>query len=266
MRETKSKSAIRGDARTMRNIIRISCVSLLALLCSFPALAQDSRLSAVEILNKVDDVANAPKDQSYTSKIVLIDRLGGEKIQELIILQKGRDKRLAKVLSPADQKGIAFLTLPDGVQYLYLPAFAKAQRIDSALKDMSFTGTDFTYEDMEAGRQSDKWDPTVVKRDQDTIVLEMKPKPGKTSGYSKLVMWVSSANYVPTRVEHFDKNGKLCKVLTREKIQLVGGYWVAMETTMEDLKKQHKTKMIISDMRFDTNIPDSRFTEPAMGK
>jgi len=250
----------------MKKIVGIACVSLLALLSSFPALGQDSGLSAVEILNKVDDVANAPKDQSYTLKMVLIDRLGGEKNQELIMLQKGRSKRLAKVLSPADQKGIAFLTLPDGVQYLYLPAFGKAQRLDSALKDMSFTGTDFTYEDMEAGRQSDKWNPTVVKRDQDTIVLEMKPKPGKTSAYSRLVMWVSSANYVPTRVEHFDKNGKLYKVLVREKIQLVGGYWVAMETTMEDLKKQHKTKMIISDMQFDTGIPDGRFTDLAMGK
>ena len=79
-------------------------------------------------------------------------------------------------------------------------------------------------------------------------------------------MWVSAANYVPTRVEHYDKNGKLYKVLVREKILLVGGYWVAMETTMEDLKKQHKTKMIISDMQFDTSIPDSRFTAVAMGK
>jgi outer membrane lipoprotein-sorting protein len=256
----------RGGISSMKKIMGIASVLFLAFLPAFPAAAQQSGLSAVDILNKVDDVVNAPKDQTYSLKIVLIDKSGTEKTQELLMLQKGRDKRLAKVLSPADQKGIAFLSLPDGVQYLYLPAFGKAQRLDSLLKNTSFSGTDFSYEDMEAGRESDRWDPTIVKQDQDTIVLEMKPKPGKTSDYSKLIMWVRSNSFVPTRVEHYDKNGKLYKVLVRDNIQLVGGYWIAMEMTMEDLKKQHKTKMITSDMQFDTGLPDSRFTELAMTK
>ena len=242
------------------------CGVCLAILSAFPARAAESGLSAVDVLTRVDDVVNAPRDQSYTLKIVLIDRAGREKTQELVMVQKGRDKRLAKVLSPADQKGIAFLTLPEGVQYLYLPAFGKAQKLDAAFKTMSFTGTDFTYEDMEAGNQADRWDPTILKQDQDTIVLEMKPKAGKASAYSKLIMWVGAANFVPTRIEHYDKNGKLAKVLVRDKIQLVGDYWVALETTMEDVKKQHKTKMIFTDVRFDMGISDAQFTAGAMGK
>lgn len=250
----------------MKTHAAVALVALLSLLGPLPAAAQDNALSALDILNKVDDAVNGAKDQSYTLKIVLTDRNGAQKTQEFLMLQKGRDKRLARVLSPADLRGISFLSLAGGVQYLYLPAFGKAQRIESHIMNSSFTGTDFTYEDMEAGRQSDRWDPQIVRQDQDAIVLSMTPKKGTTSDYSKVVMQIRPDNFVPVRIEHYDKDGKLFKVLVRDKLQQVQGYWVAMETTMEDLKKKHKTTMMISDMKFDTGIPDERFTDRAMGQ
>lgn len=236
-----------------------------ALVCS-PVSAQETTLSAIDVLNKVDDAVNGAKDQTYTMKLILTDRVGVQKTQELQMWQKGRDKRLARYIAPPLQKGIAFLSLPDNVQYLYLPAFGKAQKITSQLMGTSFTGTDFTYEDMEAGRESDRWDPTILKQDQDTIILELRPKAGRTSAYARLVMTVRADTFMPVRLEHYDKAGKLIKVLVRDKLQQVDGYWVAMGTTMEDLTKQHKTTMILSEVRFDTGIPDDRFTEGAMGR
>jgi outer membrane lipoprotein-sorting protein len=244
--------------------VNVALIILLALLPVTGAAAQDNGPSAIDILNKVDDAVNGAKDQTYTLKIVLIDKNGKEKTQELLMLQKGKDKRLAKILAPADQKGISFLSLADGVQYLYLPAFAKAQRIDSHIMNTNFTGTDFSYEDMEAGRQSDRWDPRVARQDQDVTVLEMTPKAGHPSAYGKLLMWVRADNFVPVRIEHYDTTGTLVKVLVRESLQQVQGYWVAMSTTMEDVKRKHKTQMIISDMKFDTGISDQRFTDSGM--
>ena len=110
----------------LRNFIVLS-IGILVSQCW----AQEEQISAAEILSNVDDVINAPKDQNLMIKLILIDKNGEEKWREMKMLQKGSDKRMVKFLSPAEQKGIAFLSLPDDIMYLYLPAFKKIRRIAS---------------------------------------------------------------------------------------------------------------------------------------
>ena len=63
----------------------------------------------MKILQNVDNILNAPKDQILTIVAHIVDRRGNENTRELNMFQKGSDKRLAKFLTPADQKGIGFL-------------------------------------------------------------------------------------------------------------------------------------------------------------
>ena len=235
----------------------------LSAICIFTqCLAQAQPLSnPVLILNKVDDVINAPKDQDYKVKLVLIDSKGSEKEREMTMLQKGSDKRVVKFLSPADQKGIAFLSLPNDMMYLYLPAFKKTRRIASHVKNTNFAGTDFTYEDMEAIRYADKWVPELTSSENNKYVLQLLPKATGLSDYSKLVMTVRADNFYPERIDHYNKSGKLCKIMTRDGIEQIDGYWVCTESQMDDLKAKHKTRMIITGMKLDTGLSEDKFTE-----
>lgn len=223
--------------------------------------AQEKAIDASAILAKMDDVTNAPKDQQMNMKLILIDKSGQEKTREMAMFQKGSDKRFAKFLSPADQKGIAFLSLPDDIMYLYLPAFKKTRRIASHIKNTKFAGTDFTYEDMEAKKYSEKWNPVLLRKEADSYVLQLNPKEGMKSDYSKLIMWVRTDNFCATKIEHYDKANKLCKVMVREKIEKVKEYWVSKELQMEDLKENHKSKMVLEDVKFDNGLSDDIFTE-----
>ena len=74
-------------------------------------------------------------------------------------------------------------------------------------------------------------------------------------------MWVRADNFYPTRIEHYDRAGKLYKVMLREKIEMVGKYWISKESEVEDLKAKHKTKMILEDVKFDSGLFDEMFTE-----
>jgi len=238
------------------------------LLVAYPFMCQSGNLNAEEltltasqILEKVDDIINAPKDQDLKIKLVLIDKEGKEKIREMSMLQKGSDKRMVKFLSPADQKGIAFLSLPDDIMYLYLPAFKKVRRIASHVKNTKFAGTDFTYEDMEAKRYLEKWLPELIKKEDSHYILQLNPKEGVKTDYSKLIMWVRTDNFYPTKIEHYDKGNKLYKVMVREKIEKVKEYWISKQSEMEDLKEKHKTKMLLEDVKFDSGLSDEFFTE-----
>ena len=185
--------------------------------------------TADQILKKLDDVMNAPRDQKMKQKVELIDKRGNSKIRVLQVSQKGSDRRMAKFLSPADQKGIAFLSLPNDVIYLYLPAFKKVRRIATHVKNTKFAGTDFTYEDMEAKRYADKWIPELLKTEANHYIIQIKPKKGVRTDYSKIKLQVRKDNFYPVKVEFFNKGGRLFKILKTKNIQKVGKYWTAKQ-------------------------------------
>lgn len=244
------KKCILSSLLILSMIMSVSCVW-----------AQEKQLTASETLKLIDDVINAPKDQDSKVKLILVDKDGKEEVRETSMFQKGSDKRMVKFLSPASQRGIAFLSLPDDIMYLYLPAFKKVRRIASHVKNTKFAGTDFTYEDMEAKRYSEKYIPELLKKEENYYILQLKPKEGVKTDYSKLIMWVRVDNFYPTKIEHYDRGNKLYKVMIREKIEKVGEYWTSKESEMEDLKAEHKTKMIIVDVKFDSGLADEIFTK-----
>jgi len=234
------------------------------ILISRPLSAQQP--SAEQILTKFESVINAPKDQDLRAKLVLIDSKGNEKERTITMLQKGDDKRLVRFLTPADQRGIGFLGLRNDVQYIYLPAFKKVRRIASHIKNQSFAGTDFTYDDIGTLKYSDDYNPKLAKTTAEHYVLELTPKEGKNKDYGKLKIWVRKDIFYPVKTEFYDKGGKLWKVMERRNIESISKYWVSEEVEVKDLKDEHSTKMILSEIKFDTKLSDDLFTERNLEK
>ena len=237
------------------NTVKISVLlSALFLLTGLNANAQDANT----ILSKMDDVMYSPKDMSSITKIILIDKAGKEKTREATMIQKGTDKRLFRFTAPSSQAGIATLSLPDDVMYMYLPAFGKERRISSSVKSQKFAGTDFAYDDMEAKLYSEKYTPKLIKTEADVYVLELTPI-SKKSAYSKLIVNIHKSDYYPTYMEYYDKGNHKIKEATYQ-FEKIGEYWNAKEIKMTDLKKNHITKMIMSNVKYDQGLTDDDFT------
>ncbi len=217
------------------------------------AKAQD----AGTILKKMDDILYAPKDMTGTNRIILIDKNGKQEIREAYIKQKGTDKRIMRFTAPASQAGIAVLALPDDIMYLYLPAFGKERRISAGVKNQNFAGTDFSYDDMESKPYSEKYTPKLLQEEADAYVLEMTPK-GR-SDYSRITVTVNKTHFYPEMMEYYDKGNTKVKV-AKYTFEKTGGYWNTAEIEMTDLKKNHKTKMQMSDVTYDTGLSDDEFT------
>ena len=212
---------------------------------------------ASSILKKMDDVMYSPKDLTGKNKIVLIDKSGKQESREATIQQKGNDKRMFRFTSPASQAGISVLSLPDDVMYLYLPAFGKERRIATSAKNQNFAGTDFSYDDMESKPYSVKFTPKLIRTDANAFVLELTPK--GPSDYSKVVVNIDKINYYPELMEYYDKGNNKIKE-AKYTFNKVGNYWNASEIEMTDLKKNHKTKMQMSDAKYDMGLSDDDFT------
>ncbi len=243
---------------------RLNIVLVLALVFFIPGGA--FALTGDEVLKRAEDVMNAPKDRTINEKMILLKSDGSKKERTILVHQKGSDKRLFVFLSPADVKGVGFLSLTENTMYLYMPAFRKIRRIASHIKNETFMGTDFSYEDLSETEYTDEYAAVLKKKEANQYVLELTPKPGADVSYSKLRMWVDEKTFFPVKTEYFSKRGKLIKRLTSENVEKVDGYWVPMKLTMETLKSGHRTILEVAKIRHDNGLSDKFFTKRNLKK
>jgi outer membrane lipoprotein-sorting protein len=237
---------------------KLKIKTIMTTLLLVAALSSANAQDANAILKKMDDVMYSPKDMTGITKIVLIDKAGKESTREANIIQKGNNKRIFRFTAPASQAGIAVLSLPDDVMYLYMPAFGKVRRISSSVKSQNFAGTDFSYDDMESIPYAEKYTPKLLPEEDDVYVLELTPMSPKST-YSKLIVKVHKTNYYPVSMEYYDRGNKKIKEAVYQ-FKKIGNYWNAAEIKMTDLKKNHVTKMLMSDVKYDQGISDDDFT------
>jgi len=212
---------------------------------------------AAAILKKMDDIMYSPRDMVARNRITLIDRNGREEVREALVMQKGNDKRLMRFTAPASQAGISVLSLPNDVMYLYLPAFGRERRIASSAKNQNFAGTDFSYEDMESVPFSQKYTPKLLREGPQVYVLELTPK-GR-SEYSKLIVHINKTHFYPELMEFYNRGNNKIKE-ARYVFKKVGNYFNASEIEMADLRRNHRTRMEMFDVKYDTGLTDDEFT------
>lgn len=231
--------------------------SLLLVMLLFSCIWDIKAQDAASILAKMDKILFSPKDKQGKITIILTDKSGKEKVREATMLQKGRDKKLYRYTKPESQAGIATLSLSNDVMWLYMPAFGKPKRISMLAKDQSFTGTDFSYEDMANTPYSDRYTPTLLSSEGNIYLLKLIPKSGK-SNYSKLFVKIDKANGYPVTMEFFNRMDKKFKEADY-KYEKVGEYWNATEVIMKDYEKNHATKILIQEVKFDQGLSDDLF-------
>lgn len=245
-------------SRKMKKLVKTtSLISILILSLSTILFA---KVDPMEIVRKGDEVVNAPKDAYIRSRMELIDSKGFKNVRESEMYQKGKDKRLVRFLSPADQKGIAFLSLPDDIMYLYLPAFHKIRKIAPHVKNQKFAGTDLTYDDLSAFELAKAHRAELVEEKKDYYIIKLIPNDPTGKEYTYLHVWYRKDNFYPIRTEYYDEKGNMIKILERKNLELINGYWISLELYVKDLKTNHITHSYIQEVKFDIGLKDSVFT------
>jgi outer membrane lipoprotein-sorting protein len=211
-----------------------------------------------ELLKKMDNVIFAARDKQAKVKIVVVNNSKDDKVREAELFQKGADKKIYRYTKPESQAGVATLTLPGDVMWLYMPAYESPKKISLLAKSQAFTGTDFAYEDIPTQPYSVRYSSKFLKLEGTTYSMELIPLSEK-SNYSKLIAFIDKTNYYPVRIEYYDKSGSKQKEAVY-KYSKIGGYWNADEVVMTDLKKKSSTTISMSEVKFDQGLPDDLFT------
>ena len=203
---------------------------------------------------------------------------GNEKIRNtkrLWIDMCGQDgfseKTLFFFLSPPEIKDTAFLTWnyeksdKDDNQWVYLPALRKVRRIASSSKSDSFSGTEFSYADLNT-RVPDE-DTHVLLRnetlsDRNCYVVESIPKDRKDA-YGRMVYWIDTDNLTVLKINYFDRKGRHLKT-QKLRWELIQDIWTQTELTMENHLNGNKTIVVIDDVRYNTGLKENLFHERSL--
>ena len=249
--------------------------TLLAGLTAQLALAQSAEEKGLQIAEEMKARDRGWVDSSATLSMQLYSRSGDMAVREMRVMalevQDDGDKSLTVFDTPRDVQGTAFLSfthiLDDDDQWLYLPALKRVKQISSKNKTGPFMGSEFSYEDLnsfEVPRYDYRWLRDEPLDGQDCFVLEVTPK-DPYSGYTKQIVWVDKSEYLPQKIDFYDRNDKLLKTLTLTGYkQYLDKYWRPAEQTMVNHQTGKKTIINMKNYEFQTGLNESDFTQNSL--
>jgi hypothetical protein len=111
-------------------------------------------------------------------------------------------------------------------------------------------------------RQAAEGNHTLAETTDTTWVIDTDP--GDDSSYSRIRAHISKADHVARKVEFFDGDGELVKVLEVVKTETQGDVVVPVESVMKNVQKGTHTQLLIESQKLDVSteeLPDDTFTK-----
>jgi len=226
----------------------------------------------LRIAREIDRRDSGFVDNTASMKMILRNRHGQEskrtiRTRTLEVTGDG-DKSLIIFDSPRDIKGTAFLSYThvkgQDDQWIYLPALKRVKRIASNNKSGPFMGSEFAYEDI-SSQEVEKYTYKYLKDDTlngaDCFVVERIPA-DKNSGYTKQIVWIDKAKYIPEKLEYYDRKGSLLKTLTlHDYKQYLDKFWRADRMEMVNHQTGKSTTLLFSEYKFKTGLSEKDFNQ-----
>ena len=219
--------------------------------------------SGPEVLGKVDNAMNNFTDGEFESKLFIRDPSGQAREIDFTTYQKVPDKRLVRFSAPGDLKGMGVLVENKDVMYVFLPGFQKVRRVGTHVKNQTFMGSDFSYEDMSLSRYSPTYDAKLVKEDPNSWELELNVKSGQEIEYPKIHMSVEKKSNQPTKIDFMDGAGKVLKTAEYVGYHIDGAnHWGPQKVVVTDHRRNdHKSEIVFTSAKLNQGLKDDFFSQ-----
>jgi outer membrane lipoprotein-sorting protein len=246
---------------------------LIALFFAINPIISAQELTGREIVEKVYNLPTGD-DQTSNLTMTLINKSGKERIRKIKQITKDMgdvEKSIMFFQAPADVKNTSFMswtydTDKSDDQWIYLPALKKVKRISSDSKSDYFMGSDFTYDDLGDRKLDDDIHELIGEETIDGVdcyVIVSIPKDEEYM-YTKTKTWVRKDNFIGLKKEFYDEDEDLLKILKIKKFEEISGFLVIISSEMENVQKDHRTTMILDNVKINTSISASKFSERMM--
>ena len=234
--------------------------------------AQD--LSADDIINKVNELMNQGSSKAIMTMTITTSS-GQERTFEYLTYSSNKgEKNLMIYQAPKRVKGQKMLMLNNADDiWAYFARTKRVRKLATHAKKQKMEGSDFSYEDM-GGANSFITEFETNKKGTETkegfkcYKLELVKKPGSSSAYSKMVMWVIKENFLPVVIDYYNEDSpdRVQKTLLQQDIKEIDGIPTGTKIIMTNKNDNTNTIMEIKEIEYNIQLDDALFTERGLRK
>ncbi len=220
-----------------------------------------------EILAKVDATLTNVDDQKYEGDMQIIRDGKVAKTLKFNVMLKGLLMKIVRFTAPGDVRGMTVLTTAKGHMYVYLPSYKRVRRVASHVRNQGFMGSDISPEDMGVASLSVGWNGTLISGKEDTEdkwVLDLKPKPGNPTTYSKLRIEVLKQYGGVSKLQYFNAGGEVVKTQVRSEWKTFGPITLPTHFKVTDERTSSVTVLRFNDCKVNLGLSDRAFTKRAI--
>ncbi len=175
---------------------------------------------------------------------------------------RGEQEALIVIEAPPRDAGTATLRVGENL-WNYLPRISRTIRVPPSMMLGSWMGTDFTNDDLvkESSLRKD-FEARVERRSEvpPGWWLTLEVKPGIVGRWARIEVLVSDA-LLPVEERHFDRKGRLARVLRFDEVRLLGGRTLPthMVLTPSDQEGQ-RTELRYLELQLDVPVSNDTFS------
>jgi len=244
-----------------------------ALLLHAPAAkAEGPAIEDPDIKSLLDATDDLQRGESSMARIEMhVKTARFERTVAMTAWSEGTDKSLMIIDSPAREKGITTLKVGDKM-WNYLPKVDRTIKVPASMMSGSWMGSHFSNDDLvKENRLSEEFTYALTSRPPDNPekawVLELTPKPDAPVVWGRVVVRVRDADRLPIDIRYFDEDDALVRTMTYGDIGDIGGRKVPMGMKVVPADKPGEfTEITYKELKFDVQIPASKFTLQALRK
>ncbi len=208
-------------------------------------------------------------DSSYTEMTMRIVRPRYTREISLRAWEKEQKHTMLFITAPARDRGTIYL-MSDKDIWVYDPRIDRTTRLPSSMMAQSWMGSDFSNDDLV--RDTDPvrdFAHRLLRREvyqqRECYVIEMIPKPDTPIVWGKVLLWVTTDDFLQLRVENYDQRGSLVNSMAFDLIISTGQRRIPSRVTVTPAGKEHEhTVLTYQTIEFDIPIEDDFFTKATM--
>lgn len=221
-------------------------------------------LTGKEVLDQVRAVTTAA-DRRAVATMTITDKSGRVQRRSMKMVMKGESKMMMTFQTPADLRGVTFMTTSGDNMWIYLPSQGRVRRVSGSMADQGFGGSDFSYRDMAnlsfAGESKVENMEAAKLGATPVFVLTIRDKDG---GLSRL--WVEQERFLPLQMEKAGSDGKTTKRIEFSEFTNKGESWIPGLIRMQDIGRGSRTELKLDQLNLNSGVKDNLFTEANMKK
>jgi outer membrane lipoprotein-sorting protein len=212
------------------------------------------------LLEQVDKAASRAADASMKLSVDVTTKDGDTVSRELMVWQLGQQKRMVKFTAPARLRGTGIL-VDSGKTWLYTAAYKRVRRVAGKAGGGSWMGTGFSINDLARTRFARDYTAAIESSDEAHWVLRLTPKDPGAHDRSGLRIKVRKADHLVARIDTLTADGTARRTILADDFKSVGAYKLAHRIRIQDPVAGKTTTARITDVRFDTGLTASWFSE-----